>query len=117
MKDAQIVAADYRPSDDERAELGQVLSLPGFEVIEKIALSVVASTKQILMRVNPLDNDYSKTVVEMHRRAQICEGLWEEIRQKIEQERTILKQPRESMTLPDVTETAFEDVERQFGIR
>jgi hypothetical protein len=102
------VEAAYEPSDSERADLGVILGMPGYTVLERIALGVVAQTKQLLMRANPLDNDYEKTVVELHRRAQVAEGVWEEIRRKIETQKTILGQPRDPQTRPDMTEGAFE---------
>lgn len=103
-----MIEAGYEPSDAERADLGVILSMPGYAVLERIALGVVARTKQILMCANPLDDGYEKTVVELHRRAQVAEGVWEEIRRKITGQQTLLAQGPDPETKPDSTEGAFE---------
>lgn len=115
--DRQIVDANYQPTKQECTELSVTCATTGFRVLEQIALAVVASQKQQLMAILPADSDYDRKVIEGHRRAQVCEGLWEEIRREIEKHVSLAREIPELRTQPDPTEAIFENVERDLGLR
>jgi hypothetical protein len=109
-----MTSASYEPDDKERTALGQVLAMPGFEVIEKIAESECAKfdvrLKNLDAATTPGGPDkYEALVIEYHREAKVASMVWEGVRQRLEREQEILARPKPRGATPadaieDVTE-------------
>jgi hypothetical protein len=88
------ITSQYEPSDEERTQLGQILDLPGFVVLQKIAIAACAEFRDVVFLLNPMDPNYHTMTVEAARRANTAMSLWEGIAVRIEKQATILRQPK-----------------------
>jgi hypothetical protein len=109
------VTSNYEPTDDERILLAQVLEMPGWEVVQKIAVAAVAEFRDIVFKLNPLNADYAAQVVESCRRADTAQTLWEGIAQRIEKQIVILNQPKPKGTKPTISE-AIPDLTEEMNL-
>lgn len=104
----------YEPTDSERSELSQVLGMPGFKVIKKIA---EASCAEFDLRLKNLDpetcrngpKDYDTLVLEYHRQSKVAAMTVQRIFDLIEKEMNILEAPKPEKVRGDITEDAFEE--------
>ena len=103
MKDAS-----YRPTSADAQHLMQILSLPGYQVLEKIMVGEIDQFTVDLLNVDPDDGDYEKKVRNRHNLALSAGMFYERLRQKIAGYVNRTKEASESPILPDQTEEMFQ---------
>lgn len=114
-KTRKRITSQYEPSAEESTQLGQILDLPGFIVLQKIAVAACAEFRDAAFLLNPMDPSYPYQTVEAVRRANTAMTLWEGIARRIEKTATLIHQPKPKgkaptpgEALPDCTSQILE---------
>lgn len=100
-------------SESERQELGQVLNMPGFKAVKKIAEHACAEFDIRLKNLDPETcrggpTAYDPLVLEYHRQSKVAAMTVQRIFDIIDREMMLLTTPAPEKVRGDVTEDAFE---------
>lgn len=101
-------AAIYRPSDTEIQHLAQLMSMPGYKVLENINLSELDLMQVDFMNVDGSEENYEKKLAAKHAIAKGGANFYARVSEKVAGYVTGLSERRnQPEVLPDMTEEIF----------
>lgn len=102
--------AIYKPSESELSQLQQVISLPGYQVLQKVLLGIVDEFQIDLMNTDPSDESYEKLVRNRHNLALAAGMVHQKLENKIAGFRNRITEARQQNEIqPDPTEALFSE--------
>jgi hypothetical protein len=100
--------ASYKPSDTELQHLLQVLSMPGYQVLQRIQLAEIDFFQLDLINVDPTKPNYETEVRAKHSIALAAGMFYQRLQEKIAGYVARMKENSEQRdVLPDTTEEVF----------
>lgn len=100
--------ASYKPSDTELQHLLQVLSMPGYQVLQRIQLAEIDFFQLDLINVDPIKPNYEAEVRAKHSIALAAGMFYQRLQEKIAGYVARMKENSEQRdVLPDLTEEIF----------
>ena len=100
--------AVYKPSNTEIQQLAQILSLPGYQVLEKIYFSELDLLQVAFMNIDGGEDDYEKKLAAKHALAKGGAKFYAQVSEKIAGYVNRMKENSEQrQVLPDATEETF----------
>lgn len=102
-------AAIYRPSDIEVSQLQQVISLPGYQVLEKIFMSELDLMQVAIMNVDGGQPNYRDILSAKHAEAKGGAVFYTKVCEKIADYVARAREKNAPAIMPDVTEELIQD--------
>ena len=100
--------AAYRPSDVEINQLLQILSLPGYQVLQRVMMGEVDQFSVDLINVDPSSPNYETEVRAKHSIALAAGMFYQRLQERVAGYVNRMKENSEQrQVLPDMTEEVF----------
>jgi hypothetical protein len=103
-----VQQAAYRPTDQEIQHLLQILSQPGYQVLQRIMLGEIDGFQLDLINVDPTKPNYEVEVRAKHSIALAAGMFYERLQEKIAGYVNRMKERDTPDILPDVTESLLD---------
>ena len=100
-------AAIYRPSDIEIQHLAQIMSLPGYKVLEQIFMGELDLLQIDFMNVEGSEDGYEKKLAAKHALAKGGAKFYALVCEKVAGYLASLNEKNQPEVLPDMTEEIF----------
>ena len=100
--------ATYRPSQTEIQQLAQILSLPGYQVLQRVMMGEVDQFSVDLLNVDPTSEKYDSEVRAKHSIALSAGMFYARLQEKIAGYVNRLRESDQPSVLPDPTESLLD---------
>jgi hypothetical protein len=100
--------AAYRPTDTEIQQLLQILSLPGYQVLQRVQMAEIDQFQLDLLNVDPSSDKYETEVRAKHSIALAAGMFYQRLQERVAGYVNRMKENSEQrQVLPDMTEEVF----------
>jgi len=99
--------AAYRPSDVEIQQLMQIISLPGYQILQRIMMGEIDQFSLDLLNVDPSSDRYETEVRAKHSIALAAGMFYQRLQERVAGYANRLKEKDGPPILPDPTEEIF----------
>ena len=96
--------AAYRPSDVEIQQLMQIISLPGYQILQRIMMGEIDQFSLDLLNVDPSSDRYETEVRAKHSIALAAGMFYQRLQERVAGYANRLKEKDGPPILPDMTE-------------
>ena len=99
--------AAYKPQDTEIQQLAQILSLPGYQVLQRVMMAEVDGFQIDMMNVDPTKPNYDTEVRAKHSIALAAGMFYQRLQERVAGYINRMKEKNETV-LPDPTESLLD---------
>jgi hypothetical protein len=100
--------AAYKPQDTEIQQLTQILSLPGYQVLQRVMMAEIDGFQLDLINVDPTKPNYEVEVRAKHSIALAAGMFYQRLQERIAGYVARMKERAAPDVLPDPTESLFD---------